>query len=31
MAAEVVQEFPDECVPLRRGVRTSAFALLGLS
>jgi peptidoglycan/xylan/chitin deacetylase (PgdA/CDA1 family) len=31
IAAEVVQEFPDECVPLRRGVRTSAFALLGLS
>ena len=26
MGAEVVQEFPDDCVPLRRGVRTSAFA-----
>jgi peptidoglycan/xylan/chitin deacetylase (PgdA/CDA1 family) len=31
MAAEVVQEFPDECVPLRRGVRTSAFSQLGLT
>jgi len=30
MAAQVVQEFPDECVPLRRGVRTSAFAHLPL-
>ena len=30
MAAEVVQEFPDECVPLRRGVRTGAFPQLGL-
>jgi peptidoglycan/xylan/chitin deacetylase (PgdA/CDA1 family) len=30
MGAKVVQEFPDECVPLRRGVRTSAFAQLGL-
>ena len=28
MAAEVVQEFPEECVPLRRGVRTSSFSLL---
>lgn len=28
MGAEVVQEFPDDCVPLRRGVRTSAFARL---
>jgi len=28
MAAKVVQEFPDECVPLRRGVRTSSFSLL---
>ena len=31
MSAEVVQEFPDDCVPLRRGVRTRAFARLGLS
>jgi len=31
MSAEVVQEFPDDCVPLRRGVRTGAFAQLGLS
>ena len=31
MAAEVVQEFPEECVPLRRGVRTSAFTQLGLT
>jgi peptidoglycan/xylan/chitin deacetylase (PgdA/CDA1 family) len=30
MGARVVQEFPDECVPLRRGVRTSTFAQLGL-
>jgi hypothetical protein len=30
MAAEIVQEFPDDCVPLRRGVRTSAFARLPL-
>jgi peptidoglycan/xylan/chitin deacetylase (PgdA/CDA1 family) len=28
MGAQVVQEFPDECVPLRRGVRTSTFACL---
>ena len=28
MSAEVVQEFPDECIPLRRGVRTSSFSLL---
>src|SRR5262249_28390369 len=28
MGAHVVQEFPDECVPLRRGVRTSTFACL---
>ena len=30
MGAQVVQEFPDECVPLRRGVRTGAFARLAL-
>jgi hypothetical protein len=30
MGAEVVQEFPDDCVPLRRGVRTAAFARLPL-
>jgi peptidoglycan/xylan/chitin deacetylase (PgdA/CDA1 family) len=31
MGAEVVQEFPDECVPLRRGLRTAAFARLPLA
>jgi peptidoglycan/xylan/chitin deacetylase (PgdA/CDA1 family) len=31
MGAQVVQEFPDECVPLRRGVRTSSFARLPLA
>jgi peptidoglycan-N-acetylglucosamine deacetylase len=30
MGAEVVQQFPDDCVPLRRGVRTSAFGRLVL-
>jgi peptidoglycan/xylan/chitin deacetylase (PgdA/CDA1 family) len=30
MGAKVVQEFPDDCVPLRRGVRTGAFARLAL-
>jgi len=28
IGAEVVQDFPDDCVPLRRGVRTGAFASL---
>jgi len=28
IGARVVQEFPDECVPLRRGVRTPTFACL---
>ena len=27
MGAEVVQEFPDDCIPVRGGVRTSAFHL----
>ena len=30
MGAEVVQDFPDECVPLRCGVRTDSFTRLGL-
>jgi peptidoglycan-N-acetylglucosamine deacetylase len=27
MGAEVVQEFPEACIPVRRGVRTGAFDL----
>jgi peptidoglycan/xylan/chitin deacetylase (PgdA/CDA1 family) len=31
MGAEVVQGFPEECVPIRRGVRTIAFGRLPLA
>jgi peptidoglycan/xylan/chitin deacetylase (PgdA/CDA1 family) len=30
MGADLVQEFPEECVPIRRGARTAAFARLPL-
>jgi hypothetical protein len=30
LGAEVVQEFPEECVPIRRGLKTDSFPLISL-